>query len=61
MYTREGLQMEICLTYDSVLYSGFLNIFPTNCNGKKTEILRQTRHESVNQIYFLKRASESEL
>ena len=27
------------------------NIFPTNCNRKKTEILRQTRHESVNQIY----------
>merc|ERR1712240_317598 len=54
VYTGEGLQMEICLTYDSVLCSGFLDIFSTYCNEKKTEILRQTRHESVNQIYFLK-------
>jgi len=36
MYTREGLQMEICLTYDSVLYSGFLN--NTRKINKKKEI-----------------------
>ena len=31
------------------------------CNEEKTEILRKARHESVNQIYFLKRPSESGL